>query len=460
MNKRLYDRLIGNAAGTEARALLLRTMAIIAARVGGVALTLLYTALLSRAMPPQALGTAMTALSTALLTSVFVSMNIESGSMRFLVRYLADGDERKAAGFVSFIWRVIAMAFPVAAVLFLLLRIARPDAPADDGLLIFALAIAAAPALAVSRVFARHGTALDVVLRSALPRMLVRPILFVLVLSAVLAAGIKISARDVVLVFAGAAGLAAVVQYILLRPSLRFTAHQKPDMTPWRRWLASGAMLSPMLIMNEYRKDIVIASAAITMSAAGVAQLAIAFSLLGLISFSVTAVDMSFSPKIAKALAAPDHHRARRLLAGVAGLKCACLIIGGLTIYALREPILSLFGDHYQAAGGIFLILLAIPGAMAALGPNALILNVLGRHREIMVATGFGIVAIALATALGGLFSGVRAAAGAAAAAFFMQQLVLFALSRKASGIDASLAGALRTLLAGNREINIHAAGR
>lgn len=429
---RLPDR---SAPRSEPARLLGRTASLVAARICGSVLTLAYTLLLARMMAPDDLGLVMSAMSVAFLASVVASLNVESGSIRFLVRYLADGDRPLAAGFVAVGRRIV-----LASTVLLLPLWAGTWLVGGDGTAatVYAVAFATAPALAVTRLYSRHAGALDAVLRGALPRMLVRPALFTGVLGAGYLLGADAGPLGAMLLYLLAAVLVLGLQARLLRRCLAFAAGPA-DTGPWRLWVRTGVMLAPMLVMNEYMNYVVLGAAGLGLPAAGVAQLAIALSLQNILGFSVTAVDMAFGPRIAGALAADDRARCRSLLGTAALAKCVAVVGGGGAILALREPVLGLFGSHYAEAASGFLILATMPLVAAVLGPAALVLNILGRRRELLAGCALGIVALGIGTPLGGHLGGLDGAAAGAALGFLAYQAVLYLLCRRATGVDPSL---------------------
>ena len=447
---RALQALRARALRPESRRLLTRTGVLVGARVCGSLLTLIYTVLLARVTTPAEMGLAMAALSATFLASVIASLNVESGSIQFLVRYLADGQPEKAAGFVVFSRRTVALTSAVALPACLAAWALGPEA-ASAALPAYAIALATAPIVAITRVYSRHAGALDAVLLGALPRMLVRPALFTLVLGAIWTLGATISAAWVMLLYLAAAVVVIAVQSVLLRARFGFARSPGRDMGAWRLWLRTGVMLAPMLVMNEYMTYLVLGSAALGMPAAAVAGLGIALSLQNIINFSLTAVDMAFGPRLARALVHGHERRRCDLLLAIAALKSAAVLGGGGVVFALKDPILGLFGPAYLGAGDAFAILLLMPLAAALCGPAALVLNVLGRRRELLAGSLVGVVGIAVATPLGGWLAGFDGAAIGATAAVVAHQATLTLLCRRSTGNDPSAFAAAAAALRGLR---------
>ena len=339
---------------------------------------------------------------------------------------------------MTFSWWIVGLVFLATLPLVALIGLFHDPMTGEASLAVYAITLVLAPVLGLTRVYARHAAALNSVLQGVLPRMLVRPALFSAVLLAVYALGRHISADFVMLLWLISACIVVVLQVTLLRPKLDFVATRPRDMSDRRIWVRTGVMLAPMLIMNEYMNNVLLASASLGVEAATVAQLGIALSLQNFLTYSLTAVDMSFSPQVARAIVREDGVRYRRLLSMVSGLKCLGLLAGAFIVYFLREPLLGMFGQHYVAAGNTFFILMLIPLANALFGPVTLVLNVSGHRKELLLGSLVGMIGMGVATPVGGWFGGLNGAALGASVAFFLQQVSLYLYCRKRTGVDPS----------------------
>lgn len=435
-------RFIGNP---DARVAILRMMALVGARVGGTLMTLAYTLLLSRVASQQDFGLAMAAMSVSFLVSVPMSMNVEMGSMRYLAKYIADGADNQAAGFIRFARGVV---FAMAAVLALggavYYFLQGGGAAGQAG--VYAIALTAAPVVAMSRLSARNAVIFDAVLGGTLPRILVRPILFILSIGGAFLMGAQMSAVNIAVLFLVSAVMSNVVQYFMLRRHFRKFLAFKADISEWPQWVKTGVMLSPLLVMNEFMRDVIITSAAVSLAKDQVALLVISISLIGVISFAVTSVDIALTSRIAQALLKSATERSRKLLGMAAGIKCLAVLVVGTAVVLLRDPILALLGEDYVAAGSGLVMLLAMPAATAILGPGDMVLTVLGHRKYVLIASLAGLFGIVSLTVLGGLLGGFQYAAGGAALAFTMQQLILYLFCRTKAGVDPSVFGLLRLL--------------
>lgn len=436
--------------GGEAAVLLSRTAVIVAARVTGSVLTLVYTLLLVRVTTPDELGLAMTVMSASFLMSIIMSLNVESGSIRFLVKYLHGGEMAKAAGFVTICWQVVATVGPLLLLGFFGLK--QLQGGMEGGATVWLIMLLVSPLMALTRIDARHANALDAVLQGTLPRQLVRPFLFTLAVGTAFLLDARLSATVVMVLFLCTTAPVTLIQFLLLRRHLAFATKVRRDISDWREWLSTGIMLAPMLIVNEFTRDVLITSAAFGLAAEAVALFGISLALLNLLNFAVSAVDMAFGARIARALVDRSAPRYQRLFAAGAALKGAAVIGGAVIVWFLRDPVLGLFGPHYLQARDAFFILLAAPIANALTGPTILVLNVLGHRRELLAACLVGLAVMVVATPLAGSLGGVNGAAIGAASGFVLLQILLYVSCRVSAGIDPSMFAVAANLLASRRD--------
>ena len=77
-----------------------KALSLVGARVLGNVLTLGYTLILARITTPTEFGLIMSAFAWIMLLSVFLALNLESGSIKYLVQYRETGQSGRAAGFI------------------------------------------------------------------------------------------------------------------------------------------------------------------------------------------------------------------------------------------------------------------------------------------------------------------------------------------------------------------------
>ncbi|SDZ54230.1 Membrane protein involved in the export of O-antigen and teichoic acid [Jannaschia faecimaris] len=409
---------------------------IVMSRMAGALLTLVYTFLLARVAPPEEVGTAFAALSTGLILSVVSSLNIEMGSIRFLPLYLEHGRTAEAAGFVRSCRRVVLATCGVILIVGVPIVLLRSEWTGVDPYLI---SLAVAPLAANARINSRHATALGLVLQGTLPRLLIQPLLFATVLMICTLQGISLGAIEVMYMFFGSTLLTTVVQWRLIRHAMIFDKEAAPDYGPVREWLSAGVMLIPMLLMGEFMRDLIILSGTLVLSGAAVAQLGISISLISALSFALTAVDMTLSPHIARALVQTNKRRTSRLLTLAALSKLGLFAVGAPLLYVLVPYAIALMGNAYEGLQSQYLIFLCIPLAKAVFGPANLVLNVSGKRRELLWGTVVGLPLLIGAVALAGQLYGLLGATIGASAAMVAYYGIQSAACHLFTGINPTV---------------------
>lgn len=425
------------AARREYVAGLIDLLLLSGARVGANLLTLIWTLLLVRLVQPDQSGLAFQAIAMAQLLSILLTLNVESGSVRTLVPALRDGRLDEAAGFIRFNRRIILFTLP----LMFLGALAWQQVLAPSGLsrgLLICIVIAALMA-ALARMTARHATALGVMRKGLLPRLLTAPVVLTLGLGLSWLTNWPVQPWHIAGLYALSEGVTVAVQRHLLRHDLdRFRRRPAPT-EDWRGWVSLGLWLSPGLMMGEYRKALLIAVAGLVLLPAQLSLFAVAFSLINVVNFGVTAVDVAFSPRIAHAMAGGDAVRRDRLLAASGAIKLMGLLLGGGLLLMLGRWALGWFGAEYAAAWPAMVTLLLIPAGSILFGPASIVLSSRGRGRLDFTGNVIGAAAIVGGTALGGALAGLTGAATGAVAGHILHLSVMAWLCRSRLGVDTSL---------------------
>lgn len=425
---------------------LIDSMLLIVTRIGANLLTLCWTLLLVRLLQPEASGMALQAISVAQILSILVTLNVESGSVRVIVPAREHGRMQEAAGFIRFNRRMMLVTLPILAALAGLGLLAGLQ-PAQPPAALAAMALAVV-LVAMARLSARHATALGVMRKGLLPRLLTGPIVLTLGLGLAAWAGVPMQPWHVLLLYALSEGLTVVIQNSLLRKDFAFLHSVAAPMGAWRDWTRMGLWLSPGLVMTEYRKAILIAAAGLTLTGTQTSLFAVAFSIINFINFGVAAVDVAFSPRIAQAMAAGQDLRRDRLLATSSAIKLAGWLLGVGLVLGFGHLALGWFGPQFQAAQPALLILLLVPAIQILFGPASVLLSSRGQGRADFTGNLIGALACIAAVAGLGAVSGVTGAAFGAVLGQLVQQSVMMRQCRRKLNIDPSLAS-LRHLLRG-----------
>ncbi|MBT8155918.1 oligosaccharide flippase family protein [Epibacterium ulvae] len=432
------------SGGSLLRTLFKKAVSLLGARVAGNLLTLGYTLILSRLATPAEFGLVMSGFSWAMLLSIGFALNVESGSIRFLVKYREDEQNAHAAGFVRFN-RIIITSVSVLLALGLAAVLATGLADwSSQGVQIFLLACLAAPVVAVTRVYARHATALGQVLRGGVPIMFARPAVIFVLVGAVWLLGLEPSAVQLLALILVGFVATALLQYWLLRDTFAFLKDAPRDFSDKFKWIETGVMMAPLLVIRDNLKHVIVASAGLALAAEDVGLVALALSIMSLLYFAVKAVDISLSPQLSSACQGGNKPRVAQLIKVAAKLKVAVVAMGIVALAAAGGWILGLFGDDYIAAWAPLMAVMLIPAADAIWGPAQIVLNVSGQQRKIFAVAGLSAAILVGATAAGGWLAGAVGASAGAGLSYMMQQGILCLIANRVVGVQTSILGLLQ----------------
>jgi len=423
-----------------------KALSLVGARVLGNVLTLGYTLILARITTPTEFGLIMTAFAWIMLLSVFLALNLESGSIKYLVQYRESGQSGLAAGFVRLNRMTILGLALVSAIVAALAWWAGAFGSDEAMLGVVAVTVIAAPVVAMTRVYGRHATALGQVLRGGVPIMLVRPAVIFLLVALIWLSGARPGLTVYMLLFLAAFAVTALVQALLLRQTFGFAAGVPRQYDEARKWFATGAMVAPLLVLRDNLKHVVVAAAGLVLVPAQVGYLALALSIMAFVYFAMKAVDISTSPQLSRALHAKQADRVAALLDTAARLKIAGLLAGAAVIAVFGGMALELFGPEYRASLVPLLILLIIPASDAVFGPAQIVLNVTGRQDVIFWVAGISTAMMIGATALGGALGGATGAALGAALSYAVQQFILRSVAKSSAGTETSVVAIFQRL--------------
>lgn len=425
-------------------------------RIIGALGTLAYTALMARMLTPQEFGMVWTLWSAVFIAAYLTTLNIGATAIREVVRARATGNDSSAAGFIIISRRVLFIASgPVIAGFVGLIWWRNPAIIHDYPIAVY-LAAATIPVMGWNATNAAQAAALDQVLRSQLPGMLLRPIVFIAALGMIWLIGLSIGPEAVVAIYLIVVVLIALVQNALVRRYFGFMKSAVPNITGWKRWISTGLMLAPNRLLSDRLKDVLLLISVAPLGTVGVAQMAVALSIVNSLNFGIVAVETSFAPKTARSLthdlAGGGTHtfrRATHFIAFSGILKMAMVIAGAITLWLLMPLIISLFGPDYAASESVIWWFLLIPLANVFFGNTSLVMQVFDQRTEFFMTSLLALIALPLVGIYGVpwvVANGVDPLM--ATAALFALTMVLLQAFRWflccwRTGIDVSFLGAL-----------------
>ncbi|MCC0062929.1 MAG: hypothetical protein H6895_02425 [Defluviimonas sp.] len=449
--------LFARASGSETMRASFAAGLMVAVRVVGTLGTLVYTVLMARLMTPHDFGLAWTLWSAVFIASYLSTLNIGATAIREVVHARATGNDAAAAGFIVVSRRILlAVSGPVIAGFIAVVWWRNPAIVAEHPLALW-LAAATIPVMGWNATNSAQAAALDQVVRSQVPGMLLRPLAFTLALGAMWTLKMAAGLETVIALYLFIAVMIALVQIKLVWPYFGFVRSAKPDVSAWRHWVLGGLLLAPGRLLADRLKDLLVLISAFPLGAIGVAQIAVALSLINFLNFAINAVETSFSPKTARSLtrglaegvAPRDMRRAIHFIAITGVLKMA-MVAGAVTaLWFLLPLIVRLFGQEYEAAAPAAWCFVLIPASNAFFGNTSLVMQIFDQRAEFFLTSLLalcvlplvGIFGVPLLIARGG--DPLVATSASFALTLVALQALRWALCLWRTGIDVSFAGAL-----------------
>ncbi len=267
-----------------------------------------------------------------------------------------------------------------------------------------------------------------------------RPALFVAALGAAAGSGAPGSARDALLLLAGAS-LAAVAMFAPIVWQAERYHPTAPPTDAWDDWTRAAWPLLAVAALHAVmaNADVLMLGALDSTAAAGGYHLAARVAqLAGLLLLAVNGV---LGPVFARRLAAGETAAAARLASGSARaltlVALAALVLAGAAGVESAARVHPALGSAQPA----LLVLLVAQVANAACGPVALLLNMAGQERTATLGVGLGALAN---VALNAVLIPAHGAVGAALAtgtSLVLWNLVLLGQVRRRLGLDPSALG-------------------
>ncbi len=415
-----------------------RTMALL--YIGSTALTFLVGALLARLLGASGYGVYALAMTTATLVGTVTEFGLPVLAMREAGTARAEGSWDRLKGMLHWGDRAILAlsALLIAATWAGYELFERERSSAYLATLLWAAALVPFVALAKLRAFVL--LALDRVLASQFPTMILRPALFV---SGCLAwwwlAGSLTPAAAMMVQASGAAMVLALVWTLFRRYRAPELAAAQPAYAP-REWLSAALPmgLTEGLRLLQGQLALILVGIFASAAAAGIYRVADAVAQVAALAASVAGT--AATPMFARLWREGDRAGLERVALLAAWTMLGGALLLGLPVVALGPWLFPLvFGPEFTASLPVFAVLWGGMLVAACFGLVLALANMTGRH--VLATQSFGVIA-AVNLAVGPPLVGLSGAEGAAlAAAFGSVAGALFCAVRlrRATGLNPTL---------------------
>lgn len=381
-------------------------------KVMGAGFGFLAYVLLAKGLDKVAFSQFVQVLALGLLISMLMTLNVESGSFRFLNKYVTLGRTTSARRYTASALLPL-MVFTVAFMLIWLgcglwgVFDAHPDIEH------WYIGLASAPFIALLRVNESFGHACGEVRRSSLSLGFIRPLLFSVVLLAFFS---RMSLDTALWLYLLANVLAALFSFWVMQSVVvRYYRLDLPGRVAFSKWLKYGALMVVPLLFVQYFVELCTLLFSSVLDDRDIADYAVAVKIVVMLGFVNFAVMQAFRPAIAGAINGKDMAQAERLLKKSAYWKLTATLCSAFFLWLFLDLILGVFGEEYlHAATLVYLLLVLDSVASVFIGPSMFVASVSGMNwgylKFFFLTLLIMLFAVPLASDLYGLTGGVVAA--------------------------------------------------
>jgi O-antigen/teichoic acid export membrane protein len=412
-----------------------------AVRVTGLALAFLSHLLLSRLLGAHQYGQYMIALGWAMVLVIPCRMGLDNSVLRFATVYREEGKNGDFAGLIVFSALVILLVASLIVGGMVVAKWAGAGPLEKIGWPLIAGIALLVPGLAMLGWLSALIRTANRIFASQFYEQVLRPTLLIAFLALAAATGVGTSAGQAMML-TGATVVIAMIgigahSWKIFAGML--TARAKLDNR--REWLAVSWPLFLMAAVQELLNQLDLILLGVLSNATEAAHFAVAFRLASLVSFGLMAIGTVSGPLIASAYNRGDRGELSQIARLTARSATLFALLMSLFLAAVGRPALGLFGDGFEDAYPILLILIVGGLANSFTGTVGYFLIMTGSERSALhILTGGLIVSLVCNMILIPML-GALGAAIASTAALIGWNLGMAIYIRRKLGIDATAVG-------------------
>jgi O-antigen/teichoic acid export membrane protein len=412
---------------------------IYALRVGGAALTFITHYILAHTIGPDELGQYVLAFSTAMMVGFGCTLALPATAMRFLPVDIESGRTGHARGFLAYSQRMVLAASLVVWLIFTVVTLVLFHDASASVLWTHLLGAAMIPICAALISLTDIGRALSLMTSTFAPSFIVRQLGLFLFVLLFLALGVALNAAWVTGITLVSMVPLVYWQYRITRRHAEATLGPGPKDVEAGHWIMSALPLVFVFGFTGFFLELNITLAGQVLPSGELAAYNLAFQLVNLAGFALTAIDYKISPELAAHLGAGRMEDFNRLLRWGTTLRTAAglSIVVGLAV--VGPFILSLFGTQFEIALTALLIL-ALTQVMAGLiGPVGTLQMFLGLERQGLIISIVSVIAAVSLTPVFVIEWGLEGAALSALLSIGIWEVGLLWVIWRKSGIQPTI---------------------
>lgn len=366
-------------------------------RFAGAGFTFLTHLILARTIGPDALGQYVLAFSTATVIGFVCTLGLPAAAMRYLPMDLEAGRDGHAFGFLILSRKfVFITAIAVWAVATLIALAVFHDKPTLLWVHLFGAALI--PVCAALTGLTDTGRALSMMTSTFAPNFIVRQLGLFLACGLLILIGVQLDAAWVTGITLATMVPLVLWQYRVTRRHALSVMRKAEPQYETRLWVTSALPLVFVFGATGFFLELNVTLAGQVLPAGELAVYNLAFQLVNLAGFALTAIDYQISPELSA------HYGVRRMDAFDRLLRRATLIrtivgIGIVIGIAVVGPwVLMAFGPQFELGLTALLILAATQVVAGVTGPAGEVHMFLGLERQGVVVSAISIVAAVVLT--------------------------------------------------------------
>ncbi len=365
----------------QLRNLINNSFILVAIRVAGLVFGFLVMLLLARNMPVEEMGAVTIGISLAMILSVILSLNYESGGLKYLSKYLAYDKTKYVASYIKLgNWLIYSIAIFSGFIICCILLLKYFNLQFTPNYVIYSLVGGAI--FAWIRVESSYVYSKDHLFLALTPKSLIRHFVFLITVVLLLVLNINLTSSNVMMFFVVSLFFSGLLQWIYRKNIyLQYASVHDDYIVPKKQIFAFCLATILSVLFLELSNDLIIIIASTMISEAEIAILGITLRISGFFLFVVASVNIAINPKLSEAIHTNDIDKVHLLLDMGTLLKLVFAVCGIIFVGYFGSSILSVFGDDYISGTTTLIVFTTSLLVYAVMGPGLLFISLLGLQR-------------------------------------------------------------------------------
>ena len=356
---------------------------------------------LARWMGAEQLGIFIYSFAWCVLLAAIAGLGLPEAAFRFVGKGLASDDGDSILSYAFFNSKTILYSGVIIAATGCFL-VTSVDGLVEAGTQnTFLIALVSVPVFALMMWFSTLAQSFYRYRLAILPMLIFRPVILLLVVFIIWAAGLSLSAISVTTVHLCIMLPILFGQFYYLRSALRDQFPAAVVAGPQTRiWLRTAIPLLFSAFFVKYFLELNVIMAGIYLPADQIAIFNATFRSAFLIGFGVMAMDAITAPRVAELYGGDNLQELQRLVSQATTIKCLGAVFGVALLAVFGEFVLGLFGPEFVVGYRALMILAVSQVIVAAFGAGTQLLTVSGNQDRCLVVFACSAAALLVAHAL------------------------------------------------------------